>query len=109
MTASPPVDVRRKRNTLCLRPVRILSLRISVAVITYNWPAALELVLRALARQTVLPLEVIVTDDGSRPETRALLERIAVDYPVRLVHLWQEDDGARMSRARNRAIAAAVG
>ena len=84
-------------------------MRISVAVITYNWPAALELVLRALARQTVLPLEVIVTDDGSRPETRALLERIAVDYPVRLVHLWQEDDGARMSRARNRAIAAAVG
>jgi GT2 family glycosyltransferase len=28
---------------------------------------------------------------------------------VRLVHLWQPDDGARMSRARNRAIAAAQG
>ena len=83
--------------------------RISVAVITYNWPAALELVLRALAVQTELPFEVIVTDDGSQPATRELLERVAQDYPVRLVHLWQPDDGARMSRARNRAIAAAQG
>jgi glycosyltransferase involved in cell wall biosynthesis len=85
------------------------AMRISVAVITYNWPAALELVLRALAAQTELPYEVIVTDDGSQPATRELLERIAHDYPVRLVHLWQPDDGARMSRARNRAIAAAQG
>ena len=84
-------------------------LRVSVAVITYNWPMALQLVLRALAAQTELPLEVIVTDDGSGPATRQLLERMARDYPVRLVHLWQPDDGARMSRARNRAIVAAQG
>ena len=84
-------------------------MRISVAVITYNWPDALELVLRSLANQTELPYEVIVTDDGSQPATRELLLRLARDYPVRLVHLWQPDDGARMSRARNRAIAAARG
>ncbi|HEU4670770.1 MAG TPA: glycosyltransferase family 2 protein [Dyella sp.] len=84
-------------------------MRISVAVITYNWPQALERVLRALARQTELPHEVVVTDDGSRDETRQMLERVARDYPVRLVHLWQPDEGARMSRARNRAIAAAQG
>jgi glycosyltransferase involved in cell wall biosynthesis len=84
-------------------------MRISVAVITFNWPEALELVLRSLASQTELPHEVIVTDDGSRSDTRELLLRLAQDYPVRLVHLWQPDDGARMSRARNRAIAAAQG
>lgn len=84
-------------------------MRISVAVITYNWPEALALVLAALAVQSELPYEVIVTDDGSQPATREMLERIAQDYPVRLVHLWQPDDGARMSRARNRAIAAAQG
>jgi glycosyltransferase involved in cell wall biosynthesis len=84
-------------------------MRISVAVITYNWPQALALVLRALAAQSELPFEVIVTDDGSRDDTRALLQQLAHDYPTRLVHLWQPDDGARMSRARNRAIAAARG
>jgi glycosyltransferase involved in cell wall biosynthesis len=85
------------------------AVRISVAVITYNWPSALALVLQALATQSELPYEVIVTDDGSQPATRELLEGIAPGYPVRLVHLWQPDDGARMSRARNRAIAAARG
>jgi len=86
-----------------------MTVRISVVVITYNWPEALELVLKALAAQSELPYEVIVTDDGSQPATRTLLEHMARDYPVRLVHLWQPDDGARMSRARNRAIAAAQG
>lgn len=84
-------------------------MRISVVVITYNWPAALELALMALARQTEPPFEVIVTDDGSGRETRETMERMAIDYPCRLVHLWQPDDGARMSRARNRGIAAASG
>lgn len=84
-------------------------MRITVAIITYNWPAALERVLESLARQTRLPDEVIVTDDGSTDETRRVIERVASTYPVRLVHLWQPDDGARMSRARNRAIAAATG
>jgi glycosyltransferase involved in cell wall biosynthesis len=87
----------------------VVAMRISVAVITYNWPEALERVLAALAVQSELPYEVVVTDDGSQSATRELLERIAPDYPVRLVHLWQPDDGARMSRARNRAIAAAQG
>jgi glycosyltransferase involved in cell wall biosynthesis len=84
-------------------------MRITVAIITYNWPGALERVLESLARQTRLPDEVIVTDDGSTGETRQVIERVASTFPVRLVHLWQPDDGARMSRARNRAIAAATG
>jgi glycosyltransferase involved in cell wall biosynthesis len=84
-------------------------MRLSVIVLTYNWPPALDLVLRALARQSVLPYEVIVSDDGSTAETRELLQRHAQNFPVRLVHLWQPDDGARMSRARNCGIAAAQG
>jgi glycosyltransferase involved in cell wall biosynthesis len=84
-------------------------LRISVVVITYNWPEALAAVLDGLARQCELPYEVIITDDGSGPATRELVVGIASDFPTRLVHLWQADDGARMSRARNRGIAAAQG
>jgi glycosyltransferase involved in cell wall biosynthesis len=84
-------------------------MRVSVVVVTYNWPQALQLVLRALARQSTLPEEVIVSDDGSRADTRDLLTAMARDFPTRLVHLWQADDGARMSRARNRGIAAARG
>ncbi|TCV96315.1 galactosyltransferase-like protein [Luteibacter rhizovicinus] len=84
-------------------------MRITVAILTYNWPDALERVLESLARQTRLPDEVIVTDDGSGEATAEVMRRVAAWFPVRLVHLWQPDDGARMSRARNRAIAAATG
>lgn len=83
--------------------------RVSVVVTTYNWPQALEKVLQALAVQDVLPAEVIVADDGSGPETRACLERLAAGYPVPLRHSWQPDEGFRVALARNRAIAAATG
>lgn len=82
---------------------------VSVVVTTYNWPQALEKVLQGLARQRHLPAEVIVADDGSGEATRALIERIAADYPVPLRHSWQPDIGFRAALSRNRAIAAATG
>lgn len=83
--------------------------RVSVIVTTYNWPEALEVVLRALAQQQRPPDEVVVADDGSREDTRRLLERIAHDYPIALRHSWHEDNGFRVALARNRAIAASHG
>lgn len=84
-------------------------MRTSAIVLTYNWPAALERVLASLAAQERLPDEVIVADDGSGAETRALVERMARDFPVPLRHLWQKDKGFRAARARNRGIAACRG
>ncbi|MGN2246688.1 glycosyltransferase family 2 protein [Frateuria sp. GZRR35] len=84
-------------------------MRVSAIVLTYNWPAALERVLASLAAQVRLPDEVIVADDGSGAETRALVERMARGFPVPLRHLWQEDKGFRAARARNRGIAACHG
>ncbi len=45
------------------------SLRITLIVTTYNWPAALDLTLQSVARQSMAPVEIIVADDGSGPET----------------------------------------
>ncbi|MFC3815244.1 glycosyltransferase family 2 protein [Lysobacter sp. GCM10012299] len=81
----------------------------SVVITTYNWPQALELALDALAHQHTLPHEVVVADDGSRDDTRAMLERVAPAFPVPLKHSWIEDRGFRVSLARNRAIAATSG
>ena len=83
--------------------------RASVVITTYNWPQALDLALQALAHQRTLPHEIVVADDGSRVDTRAMLERVAADYPVPLRHSWIEDRGFRVSLARNRAIAATSG
>jgi glycosyltransferase involved in cell wall biosynthesis len=84
-------------------------MRTSLVVLTYNWPDALARVLASLATQSTPADEVIVTDDGSREETRALIERSARDFPCRIAHVWQEDSGFRAARARNRGIAASRG
>jgi len=83
--------------------------RISLVVLTYNWPQALERVLESVAAQSRLPDEVIVADDGSREDTRALVARIARNFPCRIAHVWHEDRGFRAARARNLGIAAARG
>ncbi|MBB5207479.1 glycosyltransferase family 2 protein [Chiayiivirga flava] len=80
---------------------------VSLVVTTYNWPEALAFVLDSARRQSRLPDEVLVADDGSGEPTRAALQAAAVDFPVPLRHVWQPDDGFRAARSRNRAIAAA--
>lgn len=82
---------------------------ISLIVTTYNRPDALRLVLDSISRQTRLPDEIVVADDGSGDETRRLLENTAAGFPVPLRHVWQEDKGFRAGTARNKAIAAASG
>jgi glycosyltransferase involved in cell wall biosynthesis len=67
-------------------------------VTTYNNPRYLELVLLGYARQTRRDFEVVVADDGSRDDTRALIDRMRDGYPVPLVHAWQPDVGFRQSR-----------
>lgn len=84
-------------------------MKTSLLITTYNWPAALEATLRSVSRQTVMPDEVIVADDGSREDTAVLVQEWASRVPVPLQHVWQEDVGFRLARSRNRAVAAATG
>jgi len=84
-------------------------MQVSLIVTTYNWESALKSVLRSIAQQTVLPYEVIVADDGSKASMRSMIMEMAKDFPVILKHSWQEDDGFRLARSRNLAIAAATG
>lgn len=77
----------------------------SVIVTTYEEPANLCFVLRALARQDQLPGEVIITDDGSSNATLDAVTELLPELPFdRISHIWQPDDGFRASRCRNNAI-----
>ena len=82
---------------------------ISVIVATYNQPQHLERVLWGYARQTDRAFEIIVADDGSGPETKAVVDRMAGVTGVALRHVWQEDSGFRKNRILNVAIHAAAG
>lgn len=83
------------------------ALSVSLIITTYNRPDALGLVLESALRQTVLPQEIIVADDGSGEETAALIQRFQQHSPIPIKHSWQEDDGFRAAQSRNRALAQA--
>lgn len=89
---------------------RTASLAASVIVTTYNRPDALRAVLEGLAAQTCRSFECVVADDGSGPETRAIVDAMSVRLPSgRLKHVWQEHLGFRAAAIRNRAIEASDG
>ncbi|WP_320040999.1 glycosyltransferase family 2 protein [uncultured Desulfobacter sp.] len=80
-------------------------MNISVIVTTYNRPDSLEKVLEGLLHQTVLPLEIIVADDGSTLETAHIVEQMAVSSPdCPIHHVRHEDLGFRAAEIRNKAI-----
>jgi glycosyltransferase involved in cell wall biosynthesis len=86
-------------------------LKTSVIVPTYNRPDKLNLCLLSLSRQSVLPDEVLIADDGSGQETLQTIEQFkkSKDCRFALKHVWQEDDGFRKPRIINETVRNATG
>ena len=80
-------------------------MKIAVIVTTYNRPDALAATLDGFFAQDDRDFELLIADDGSRDDTRELIERCAARAPFALTHVWQEDRGFRAGAARNRALA----
>lgn len=81
----------------------------SVLISTYNWPAALEKCLWSFFAQNRRDFELLIADDGSRPETAELIANVARASPVPVTHMWQPDEGFAKCRALNKALALARG
>ncbi len=78
---------------------------VAILISTYNWPEALDLSVRSVWGQTVLPDEIIIADDGSAETTTLLVKRLASESPIPIKHVWQEDLGFRKTKICNKALA----
>jgi glycosyltransferase involved in cell wall biosynthesis len=87
----------------------ILPMTLSLVISTYEQPVSLAKALQGVARQSRLPDEVFVTDDGSGDKTRALIERWRQEVPLPVHHLWHPHEGFRKVILLNKAVAAAKG
>lgn len=82
---------------------------ISVIVTTYNREDALDACLRALGRQSDRSFEIVVADDGSRPQTARVIAHWQARLTQPLKHVWHEHAGFRGGEIRNRGIRASAG
>ena len=80
-------------------------MRVSLIISTYNWPESLILVLKSIENQTIFPEEVVIADDGSTVETKEIIAKFQKDSDLNIIHSWQEDNGFRVAKSRNKAIA----
>ena len=50
--------------------------KITLLISTYNWVDALKRVLEGVLKQTILPNEIVIADDGSRSDTKLYIDTI---------------------------------
>lgn len=84
---------------------KIFRLTTSLIIATYNWPEALETVLKSAVSQSIQPDEIIIADDGSSQKTTDVIRKFQSENRVPVHHIWHEDKGFRLAEIRNKAIA----
>lgn len=80
-------------------------MKTALLISTYNWPEALNVVLKSLRHQTTFPQEILIADDGSTEATKEIIERYRDELDLEIKHFWQEDKGFRKSAILNQAVA----
>ncbi len=80
---------------------------VSLIISTYKWPEALELILLSVEKQSHMPNEVIIADDGSGENTKKIITKFQQKFKIPLRHIWHEDMGFTITIIFNKAIASA--
>ena len=84
-------------------------MKLSLIITTFDRPDALACVLRSVERQSNLPEELAIADDGSGSATREVVADFRTHFARPVTHCWQPHDGFRACRARNLALSRVTG
>lgn len=79
---------------------------ISILIGFYNNIRCFEIQMASLEQQTLKNFEVLICDDGSRPEVIELIHAYMKKAPFIIKHLWQADEGWRKTELLNKALLA---
>lgn len=77
---------------------------LSIIVATYNRPNSLRLCLEGFARQTDTDFEMIIADDGSDPDTPAMVEEFRRQAPFPIIFVTQSHTIFHKTRVVNKAF-----
>ncbi|WP_336127026.1 glycosyltransferase family 2 protein [Mesoflavibacter sp. CH_XMU1422-2] len=76
----------------------------SVVISTYNQPKWLKKVLQGFEQQIESDFEIIIADDGSKEETKLVIDQFKSLSNISVKHVWQEDNGFNKTKILNKAI-----
>ena len=76
----------------------------SVILSKFDQPRALSYALIGYQRQSTTDFEIVIADDGSDTETRAVVHEFEKHGTIRIKHVWQENKGYRRSKIANEAV-----
>jgi glycosyltransferase involved in cell wall biosynthesis len=83
--------------------MKIDKLTVGILVSTYNWPEALESILLSILRQTHLPDEIMVADDGSGKETGVVIIKYSRIMNIPIKYILHQDRCFRKYTIINKA------
>lgn len=84
--------------------IRLSSMKCSVILSTYNSPKWLEKVLWGFMAQTEKDFEIVIADDGSKEDTKELINSFQGKFKHPIVHVWHPDNGFQKTIILNKAI-----
>lgn len=84
-------------------------MKVSVIVPVYNRLEHLRALFICLLKQTVMPYELIISDDGSSQKVQDYIGDLIKKAPFKIKHIYQEDKGFRKTRALNNGVRNAEG
>jgi glycosyltransferase involved in cell wall biosynthesis len=76
-------------------------LPIALSVAFYNNLRNFDLMIAAVQRQTQQNFELVICDDGSKPEVVQYIQKTLNQLKIPALHLWHEDKGFRKNRMLN--------
>ncbi len=79
-------------------------MKLSIIITTYNSPEWLGKVLTGFGCQSFKDFEIVIADDGSRTETKDLIDSFREKISQPIIHVWQEDTGFNKCEILNKAI-----
>ena len=77
---------------------------VSLIISTYNYSKALDIIIDAIDRQTYLPDEIIIAEDGNDIETKEIVDSWRNKIASKFIHVNHADCGFRKALILNKAI-----
>lgn len=77
---------------------------VAVSIAFYNNIPVIDLILASFEKQSFKDFEIIICDDGSKPEVVSWLKDRIDQMDIAVKHLWHEDIGFRKNRIMNWGI-----